>query len=362
MKKWLLIFAVLFSKAVSAQTADYGYFESDEYNERYLADKRDLAHYDIYFVGELHDYVQVPEAKLAVIRFLNKNDSVSDVFMEVGQSAAYLYNWYLETGDTAFITSPTLVYAGARENKAFWRGLYEYNKTLSKKIVIHGMDFERMEFMKVLKMLKQHTNEVMQTPFLLSVDSPKITTVNYDQLGKVMDNFRDDLLQNEKVYKELYWSDFKLVQDIILNEDTYAAYGQRDATMFANINKQVQEQNINKYVVFAGLNHCNRSDKNTLYSRLVNDVNTRPGYSDSKKIVNIAMLCNTCYLSSDYDKPVEFDGPIIYKNDTALMKLIFSNVRFKGIATTIRSASKNSSLVTGFSELLLLIDDSGYRD
>ena len=357
------MFAVLFCKVVSAQTAEYGNLESDEYNERYLADKRDLAHYDIYFVGELHDYMQVPEAKLAVIRFLNRNDSVSDVFMEIGQSAAYLYNWYLETGDTAFITSPALVYAGSKENKAFWRGLYEYNKTLSKKMVIHGMDFERMEFMKVLKMLKQHTNEVQQTPFLLSVDSPKITTVNYDQLGKVINNFRDDIQQNEQVYKELYWSDFKLVQDIILNENTYAAYAQRDSTMFVNIRKQVQEQNIRKYLVFAGLNHCNRSDSATLYSRLLSFVRQQPGYSeDERKIVNIAMLCYSCYIGDAYGKRIEYDGPITYKSDKILMRDIFKNGVGHGLAWVAQSVRGNNSLVTDFSQLLLLIDGSGNRN
>src|SRR5689334_13350644 len=67
-----------------------------------LDPKIDFSHYKGFFIGEAHvDGRQ--GMKLAFLKYLNKQFGITDVFMEFGYSAAFLYNQYLATGDSTLV-------------------------------------------------------------------------------------------------------------------------------------------------------------------------------------------------------------------------------------------------------------------
>ena len=105
-----------------------GCFKVSNNNELTFATDIDFSRYNAFFLGEFHGVYGVSEVKLAFIKHLNRNYGITDVFMEISISAAWLYNRYLATGDTTFFTAPVLPYGLKKPNKDFWKELYEYNK------------------------------------------------------------------------------------------------------------------------------------------------------------------------------------------------------------------------------------------
>jgi hypothetical protein len=105
--------------------------------------------------GETHTRYFEPLFKSQFIRHLNLEFGVRDIFMEIGYSAAFLFNRYLETGDTTFVTRPKLPYL-LGEYKQMWSELYNYNKKLpdTLKLRIHGVDFENFDVFKALLLLQ----------------------------------------------------------------------------------------------------------------------------------------------------------------------------------------------------------------
>ena len=216
-----------------------------------------LTKYNNYIVGELHDHPQTPAVKLALIKFLHEQKNVNDVFMEVGHAAAWLYNRYLETGDTNFITAPTLVYAGTPAGRRFWSDLYEYNRASLHKITIHGIDFERMEFVKALRLLKEPGNCAFteHAHGLAPLDSQAVTRVNDPRLVRIYEKTKKDILQHSGDYERCFGKHFKLVREIMFNPSTYHGYSNRDAGMAENTLEAIQKGNVRALLIFVGAKH-----------------------------------------------------------------------------------------------------------
>jgi|GEM_PF-3592957 len=291
--------------------------------------------HNYFIVGEFHDYLEVPPAKLELIKYLAAHKGVRHVFMEIGRAAASLYNSYLQTGDTSFISKPPLAYNTSAADKEFWKQLYEYNATLDAPIVIHGMDFERLEFLKVMRMLKSGTKDLGQTPFLRKLDTLHLATVNSTDLEGPLAEARADLARTPELYAALYGDNLAVIKYMLANENTYAKYKLRNKAMHKNVMQEVAQDSINSFVLFAGMNHTNAGDKNTLGAMLANDKYLHG------EVANIAMLCKNCTTSkADAREPAkEFDGPVTYKDNTALMKRLFTDLPAT-IESTIRVGDK----------------------
>ena len=104
------IFSIgLIFSSVVGYTQETGCFKMGTDNSVSLETNIDFSKYDAFFVGEFHGVFATPEIKLALIKYVNQHNGITDVFMEISLSAAFLYNAYLSTGDTTLITTPLLL-------------------------------------------------------------------------------------------------------------------------------------------------------------------------------------------------------------------------------------------------------------
>ena len=328
--------------AVTAQQTDC-FVKST--NGLQLSGNIDFTQYSGFYVGEFHDDPNVPEIKLALIRHLNESNGVNAVFMEIGRSAADLYNRYLQTGDTSYITNPGLVYNNTAEGKLFWKALYEFNNTLQlhNKITIYGIDFERMEFLKALKMLapgnRGKPNAIKQ--MLDYADTVQLQKVNSDTLTSIYFRYRNDLKKHKKQYRDYFGNNIEMVRSILNNEATYLNYDNRNTKMYHNIATQLREHKINQFVVFTGLKHGGTTNINKF------------GNYMKGKTAGIAMVCNNCGNSTQ--NPGGFKGPAAYSNDTVLMKKIFEQANTQCDFVLMRSADIYDERVSSHSEFILLL-------
>jgi len=365
MKNLLLFFFVFTTSLCHAQ--ETGCFKSKPDNDIELQTDIDFSRYNTFFVGEFHGVYGVSEIKLALIKYLNKNNGITDIFMEIGYSAAWLYNKYLQTGDTSFFTAPFLTYAQKQPNRDFWKKLYAYNQGLDRKIRIHGMDFERMDFIKALKLLKPAEKDkpwqIRETMFY--IDTVTMASVNADindkehpgeVFNKIYDSIKHDIQVNRDVYLRYYGAAFYEVEKIMLNESTFEKYKERNETMYKNMMKETEEYGITRFIVFCGLNHADMSNKKkaTLCYKLMNN----PDYTNSQ--ANITMVCKNCYdwqLQPKYQHS-DFRAPGTYSDDTAMLNEMYKYNFNKSCKYSILPCStvqdKNVQL---FSHYLILMKD-----
>lgn len=363
MKRLILIVVIGCSTLCRGQ--DAGCFKTNAQHEPELVTNADFSRYNVFFVGEFHGIYSTSEIKLALIKYVNTHCGVSDVFMEIGFSAAWLYNRYLQTGDTTLFTDPVLTYAQKRVNRDFWKQLYEYNKTAGNKLTIRGMDFERKDFVKVLKMLmpkdKERPKEIAATLRYLDtathvvvnlptfIDSVTKRRLQNDSQVTAYDVIRKDVMNNRDAYERYYGANFKVVEDIMLNKDTYNS--QRNKTMYDNVMKQIHRDHIKKFIVCSGLMHGNMAHAGwrSLCYRLAR----------KEKLVNISMTCRNCYDSQSQTKlPAFYRGPITYERDTTLMSNIYQQFFNPACKyTLIPSGVVNDKRAEKFSDYLILIKD-----
>lgn len=351
----LLLLVVLILFCISSNGQQTGCFKRNTDSTLTLETNIDCSHYDVLFLGELHGVYGVSEIKLALVKHLHKEYGTRDLFMEVGYSAAYLYNRYLETGDTSFFTAPVLALAYKKPNRDFWKGLYSYNKQLKKKIVIHAMDFERKEFIKVLGMLapagKPIPPEISLLTYLQNT-SDSLFEINSHEADSLYIALRTDIINKPREYAVYYGTNINLVSDIMLNDNIPAKYKQRNEMMYVNLMREVKEKGITKFMVMAGQNHANISDRESLCGMLGR---TMPG-----KVLSIGMLCHNCY---DRQLPakkrtVDFIVPYTYKEDTALVRSIFTAHTNSACAyTLLPSLATGSVQATTFSHYIILMED-----
>ncbi|MES2701696.1 MAG: erythromycin esterase family protein [Bacteroidota bacterium] len=317
-----------------------------------------LNEYNGYCVGELHGVKGTPEIKLALIKYLHREHGVRAVFIETGIAAAYLYNRYLQTGDTTLITKPALVYAQHEPAREFWRQLYIYNKGLKDKLTIYGMDFERMEFLKVMKLLMRKGGKVPAeiAPAIDYIMSVTVADVNSDSLIDVYDRIKSSFQYNRDAYKEyMGTATFEIAEQVLLNANTSNKFAQRNRYMQQYISTTLQKERLGRFVVFAGMNHVSKADDGSLYSRLVQKM---PG----RKLVSIAMTCMNCYdrQLKPGQRLAPFRGPYAYEPDSVQFKGVYSRYfdsRCKYVM--IPAAVTGNSLAGSYSDYIVLMKDQG---
>ena len=364
MKRLILLSCLLITTLCPAQ--EYGCFKTapDKTLELSLDTSANLSEYDAFFFGEFHGVYGTSEVKLALIKYLNANNDVADVFMEIGYSAAYLYNEFLATGDTTFFSAPVLIYAQKKPNVDFWLDLYNYNKTAHHKITIRGMDFERAEFLKVLKKLmpegKEKPLDIYTTlAFIDTVTIQDIGVINSEEMlayNSLYEDIRDEIDANRATYESYYGANFTTVEEIMFNEDTYNAYNKRNKTMYQNMQKQIERDSIKKFIVFAGLQYGNMAHKKTLSGMIKHN----DAFKD--RFANIAMTCRDCYdwqLKPKYRHAVN-RAPYSYYLDTKLMDEIYSkffnaNCKYTLLPTPVIK----HIIVSRFSDYIILMKDQG---
>ncbi len=331
-----------------------GCFERDSTGSLVLRADPGFGSGHAFLVGEFHDVPHVPEIKLALLKYLHEQNGVNAVFMEIGKSAAYLYNRYLETGDTGYICNPALVYNSTDEGRAFWRKLYEYNRVQKCKLTICGIDFERMDFLKTMRLLKPADMSVLGElqAFVTYAESAKILQVNTDTLQRVYAAFSEAFFRYEDAFMGFYGPNFDCLKAVLTNPNTYSAYNERNRNMYRNIMVQVGQGNITGYVVFAGLKHGGDRKAGTL----ANELRKKNGVMGKTK--SIAMLCYDCKgtATKSEAKGPHYGGPATYSGDNGVMDRVFEsglggNCQYR----LVPSSSVKYWNIRQFSEYLLLI-------
>lgn len=371
--KVLILLLLTYSSFCFAQEA--GCFIETASNDIELQTKVDFSPYNGFFVGEVHTDGR-QGMKLALLKYLNKQFGITDVFMELGYNAAFLYNRYLATGDPAFVDLRYNQWYKTEQDKIFWRELYEYNKTLDKKIVIHGMDYENSHFVKTLYLLmpagKENPAKIAKTLSVIEKKGPRkryFAAPNYNRIRK-------DIQNNTALYRQYYGDSFSTVADVMFNPtnvDYAVAYTKknrsaidlgtiiyRDSTNCLNVKKQVDQYGIKKFMLFVGSVHSSKIRKNSLYNNLKN------ACSDDN-YVNISLTFRNSTPGAEYkDKYkylISFDKDnqeISYDTNYAILDKVYEKHFNKGCKYTLLDVSSiNTGIGTDlkdYTDYLLMME------
>ena len=241
------------------------------YNQKVIEDIIEPSKYDAFFLGESHTIDFEPEFKYNFIKHLNSKYAVRDVFMEIGYSAAYFFNQYLQTGDTSILKENRLPYLWGHY-KSFWRNLYEYNNSLpdSLKLIIHGIDFERIEIFKLLEKTKQKNSiipDYLQQTFsdIQKLNKNNELFFNDKEFKKQLSKLKLTFLQYENDFKILYKDNFNVVHNALGNETPRTIkVNPRNKFWLGNIKDIIVQQKIKKFIGFFGRAHTRYNNTSSL--------------------------------------------------------------------------------------------------
>ncbi|RYE24071.1 MAG: hypothetical protein EOP51_08525 [Sphingobacteriales bacterium] len=240
-----------------------------------------LTAYDGIFYGEQHNASFDPILKYQLITTLNNTQGIRDVFMEIGHAAAWCYNMYLETGDTTYIYSRRLVYTkdGYRQ---FWRDLYTYNSSLpaNKKLVVHGVDFERTEAFMALKRLavNEPPAELMAFADTIAAHTNDLPLEMYNENKEPitlfrhnMKKLRESFIAHEAAAKTYFGSNYAVAKSILLNEGIPSpSLLPRNKTMYAELTRQLPGYPV-KFMFFMGRTHASLFIKSSIPNLALKD-------------------------------------------------------------------------------------------
>ena len=241
------------------------------YNQASIENIIEPSKYKAFFLGESHTINFEPEFKFNFIKHLHSKYSVKDIFMEIGNSAAYFFNLYLQKGDTTILLSNQLPYLWGHY-KDFWKNLYDYNKSLpdTLKISIHGLDFERKEIFNLLLKAKQPGSDI---PAHLQQTFVEIENLRNDQklffgdkeFRKAISKLSTTYEQYESDFKTLYGDNYKIVQKAFANKATSnLSINQRNQYWFDNMKEIFTESKIGRFIGFFGSAHTRYNNSSSL--------------------------------------------------------------------------------------------------
>lgn len=318
---------------------------------------KSLERSDAVIVGEFHGVLGAFEIKLELIKKLNREFGYNAVFMEIGKSAAYIYNLFLQTGDITLLERPTMPYSIKKHEKEFWKYLYTYNESLTQnsRLKIYGVDFERLEFLKVLKLLipkEYNTNNSTFTKKLVNDYDTLIKSIDdYKEFNKLFKSYKNYFKDNLNEMRLIYGDNFHYLEDIFYNPASQENFKERNEAMYENTFAAVSQNDIKKIIGFFGLNHTNSKKSYSLVGKLING-------TTFKNVINISMVCKNCFDWQQYIKIAEYSGPYTYQRDKVLMESLFSKYFLPACKfTVIPTDAINDEKVKSFSNYLILLKD-----
>ena len=253
-------------------------FRAEELNKLLQLDK-----HKIIFFGEQHNASFDPQIKYHLITDLNKRTGLRHVFLEISFSSAWNINQYLQTGDTTYLYNPAWPKKTYGISTALWARLYEYNKKLpqERKIVIHGVDFERTDVFLTLKRLAppgqpvpELLKPVMDTVNAHLSDPPLSMWKMIDGKFVVFDNaaftrtlryVQKQLLAYPDVTKNYFGSNYPVAVDIITNNGPVEVRAKnRNNAMFAGMQRIIDDEKIDSFIGFFGGQHTSYMVSNSL--------------------------------------------------------------------------------------------------
>jgi hypothetical protein len=299
-----LIVVLLYSCLSNAQqNCIIGYTPNSNdinYNQPAVDSILGLKNYDVFLFGESHTTNFEPEFKFNFVKHLNGKYGVRQVFMEIGTTAAYCFNNYLTTGDTAIFTKYKLPYLWGKY-KNFWIKLFEYNRKLpdSLKLNINGVDFERIELFAFLVNNKKPNIAIPNNlkPTFLIIESilqnkPELFSKTFKN---AINQLKKDFTTYEQDFRVLYNEEFDIVKKAILNETPRVAKpAPRNKAWLLTIQQKLKEMNSSKFVGFFGAAHTTYKNEESIANMLQTSANNK------SKILTISAI---------YKNFLGLDGP-----------------------------------------------------
>ena len=162
---------------------------------------------------------------------LNKQFGVRHLLIEFGRAEAYLYNQYLQTGDEWFLNHTFQGFSRYKEFFPSWKKLYDYNSGLdsSKKLVVHGLDFEREPGLSasIYKLLSAYENKPPVKRLMKSI------TIRLDTIGIERDTKEFIYYLRERIpaLSLPHDENNKVIEDILSNNSFFPNLSERDKYM-----------------------------------------------------------------------------------------------------------------------------------
>lgn len=204
--------------------------ENPDFSEFDAFDK-DVDNMKVVAIGEKH-YIKANSTIQAELwMHLNKQFGIRHLLIEFGRSEAYLYNQYLKTGDVKYLQKTTFGVGDFKEFFEDWKKLYQYNLELKpdKKLVVHGLDFEREPALSVsLHELLSQLPRNEELDALLSDIQTRIDTV---QIVRKNDDYIDFLKRSIEELSLPNNHQKIIIDDIINNVSFLSKMSSRDKNM-----------------------------------------------------------------------------------------------------------------------------------
>ncbi|KPU27706.1 hypothetical protein TR13x_04075 [Caloranaerobacter sp. TR13] len=230
----------------------------------------DIDKYDVFLAGESHAIAKNYDIQLALLKYFNQKADVRYLLGEMGYSKSAFINEYMETGNEELLE---LIYRNLKgtaswnkESYEFWKKLRKYNMTLpeNKKIKVIGIDIEHQVKTALIYLYSIIPNrEIPESikPTIERFKNSKNNIKNKDELRKLIHLLRDDMKNNEIIYKEYFgdkFFDFSIVVDNIENSiNAYEADFDiiREQSIYDNFKRVYNQLPKGKYFGQWGLEH-----------------------------------------------------------------------------------------------------------
>lgn len=231
-------------------------------------------------VGETHNINFNESFQLELIKHLKNTNGLRYIILEHSYAGAFLYNKFLETGDTSLVCQDFYFNSTVARRK-FWKDLYDLNKSYSTKLKLIGVDHDlSFPFVKAvniilseivyrdefLKRIKLKTDQ-----FLGELSDPEKTNlVLYQQIKTSFNSFFES---HSKEYLQeifdIYYSDLALIYH---NQHQNDRDRNTNRKFYENLKGVIEEKKINtqehSFLGIFGAAHCasnKRSFSNITY-------------------------------------------------------------------------------------------------
>lgn len=288
-----------------------------------------------------HNIQKVPEATLKLLKYLHQEGNVRILAIEQGESAAFMINSYLESGDTILlkhITRNTLFWG--KENRQFFKDLRAFNLSLpeSEQIGVWSIDIEykMASAIYVINKLiedKEIPKSLQATvgAFQYLFEDTREHREQYDGLavmfyydkelveGLVLKTLNDIEINSEE-YISFFGDDFVQFATLILEMDDGLTfdytnpntnYKFRDRLIYNKTIELVEENPNTGILCVIGMRHATKGSS----MRKLNDLSFSPLYGKVMSI-RISALLNKLITSSDL-KRFNFNYPQQLKSNPA---------------------------------------------
>lgn len=255
------------------------------YPQQQLDTALHLPDYRAFFIGEAHVPSLIPSFRTKFIIHLNETYGVRDVFLEAGYATAWMLNQFLLTGDRSEYLPEGDIYSE-------WKQLYDYNQSIPrhKRLIIHGLDFERRNVFKVLLLLRPQHKETPPelVSFFASLQEAKSDTtlkMFSKAFASKWRSVREYFTEHQESLAAYYGEAMETLRPIISNDAIQSPnVVRRNNIMAGNLIRSLNESKLTKFVAVFGGMHTQFSTR----SAIPNQVRQLPLFRD--RTLSIAVL------------------------------------------------------------------------